>query len=139
MADVESTRGEDGGQEDVVTKTSPRSVADTVSRLSELVKAKGMKLFAVLDQRSEARQVGLELRQTTLVLFGSPAAGTPVMAAAPLSALDLPLKVLVWEDGDQTKVSYVAPHALATRYRLPVDLAENLSGINGLTDALVAP
>jgi uncharacterized protein (DUF302 family) len=61
------------------------------------------------------------------------------MAAAPLSALDLPLKVLVWEDGDQTKVSYVAPQALATRYRLPADLAENLAGINGLTDVLVAP
>jgi uncharacterized protein (DUF302 family) len=61
------------------------------------------------------------------------------MAAAPLSALDLPLKVLVWEDGDQTKVSYVAPHALATRYRLTADLAENLAGIDGLTDALVAP
>ncbi|MGA7421023.1 MAG: DUF302 domain-containing protein [Acidimicrobiales bacterium] len=139
MAIVESTGGATGGQGEVVTKTSPRSVGDTVSRLSELVKAKGMKLFAVVDQRAEARQAGLELRQTTLVLFGSPAAGTPVMAAAPLSALDLPLKVVVWEDGDQTKVSYVAPHALATRYRLPADLAENLAGINGLTDALVAP
>ncbi len=142
MAEVESVGGATGGEGDVVTKTSPRSVADTVARLSELVRAQGMKLFAVVDQQAEARRVGLELRQTTLVLFGSPAAGTPVMAAAPLSALDLPLKVLVWEDGedgDQTKVSYVAPHALATRHRLPAELAQNLAGINQLTDALVSP
>ncbi len=78
---------------DVVTKLSPRTVAETVSRLTDLVRAKGMKVFAVIDQSVEARQVGLELRDTTLVMFGSPAAGTPVMAASPLSALDLPLKV----------------------------------------------
>jgi uncharacterized protein (DUF302 family) len=124
---------------DVITKASPRSVADTVSRLTELVLSKGMKVFAVIDQAAEAHQVGLDLRPTTLVLFGSPAAGTPVMAAAPLAALDLPLTVLVWEDGDQAKVSYVAPAALAARHRLPADLAKNLAGIDGLTDAVVAP
>jgi uncharacterized protein (DUF302 family) len=78
------------------------------------------------------------LRETTLVIFGSPQAGTPVMAASPLSALDLPLKVLVWADGDQTKVSYYAPAALAASHHLTADLAANLSGINALTDALVA-
>jgi uncharacterized protein (DUF302 family) len=124
---------------DVITKASPRPVADTVSRLTELVAAKGMKVFAVIDQTAEARQVGLELRPTTLVPFGSPAAGTPVMAAVPLIALDLPLKVLVWEDGGQVKVSYESPAALAARRGLPADLAQNLAGIDGLTDALVAP
>jgi len=104
-----------------------------------MIAAKGMKLFAVIDQAEEARQVGLTLRETVLVIFGSPAAGTPVMAAAPLSALDLPLKVLVWSDGDQTKVSYYAPAALAARHHLGPDLAANLAGIDGLTDALVAP
>jgi uncharacterized protein (DUF302 family) len=134
------TDGEVAREEvDVVTKISPRSVADTVSRLTDLVAAKGMKVFAVIDQAAEARRVGLELRPTTLVLFGSPAAGTPVMAAVPLVALDLPLKVLVWADGDQATVSYVAPAALAARHRLPADLAANLAGIDGLTDALVAP
>lgn len=123
---------------DVVTKASPRSVADTVSRLTELVVAKGMKVFAVIDQAAEARQVGLELRPTTLVLFGGPAAGTPVMAAVPLVALDLPLKVLVWQDGDQVQVSYVAPAALAARRGLPAELAQNLAGIDGLTDVVVA-
>jgi len=104
-----------------------------------MIAAKGMKLFAVIDQAEEARQVGLTLRETVLVIFGSPAAGTPVMAAAPLSALDLPLKVLVWSDGGQTKVSYDAPAALAARHHLGPDLAANLAGIDGLTDALVAP
>ena len=80
----------------------------------------------------------LDLRETTLVLFGSPAAGTPVMAAAPLAALDLPLKVLIWNDAGQTKVSYTSPRELATRYDLSDDLAGRLAGIGPLTDALVA-
>jgi uncharacterized protein (DUF302 family) len=122
----------------IVTKLSPRSVADTVARLTELVHAKGMTLFAVIDQRAEALAAGLELRETTLVVFGSPAAGTPVMAAAPLAALDLPLKVLVWDDDGRTQVSFTAPAALAARYGLGADLAGNLAGIDALTDALVA-
>src|SRR6516164_1230889 len=123
----------------VVTKLSPLPVAGTVAKLTGILSAKGVKLFAVIDQSAEARQAGLSLRETTLVIFGSPAAGTPVMAASPLSALDLPLKVLVWDDQGQTKVSYVAPDALAARYHLGADLAGNLAGINALTDALVAP
>ena len=123
---------------DVVTKLSPRSVAETVSRLTDLIAAKGMKLFGVIDQSVEARQVGLQLRETTLVSFGSQAAGTPVMAASPLAALDLPLKVLVWADGEQTMVSYYAPATLAARHHLSADLAERLAGIGPLTDALVA-
>jgi uncharacterized protein (DUF302 family) len=122
----------------IVTKLSPRSVIDTVSRLTDLVAARGLKLFAVIDQSAEARLAGLELRETTLVMFGSPAAGTPVMVAAPLAALDLPLKVVVWADGEQTKVSYVAPSALAARHHLGAELAGNLAGINPLISALVA-
>jgi uncharacterized protein (DUF302 family) len=130
---------EPSNEADIVTKLSPRSVSDTVSRLTEMVRAKGMKLFAVIDQAAEARGAGLRLRDTTLVIFGSPAAGTPVMAAAPLAALDLPLKVLVWTDGEQAKVSYYSPAALAARHNLSADLAANLAGIDPLTDALVAP
>jgi len=122
----------------VVTKVSPRSVQDTVSRLLEVVDAKGMKVFAVIDQCEEARRVGLKLRETTLVIFGSPSGGTPVMDAAPLAALDLPLKVLVWANGDQTNVSYTAPDVLAARYGLEPDLSRNLAGIDALTDGLVA-
>jgi uncharacterized protein (DUF302 family) len=122
----------------VVTKLSSRPVADTVARFTGLVGAKGIKLFAVIDQAAEARQAGLDLRDTTLVMFGSPAAGTPVMDASPLAALDLPLKVLVWDDAGQTKVSYNAPAWLAARHHLSTALAPNLAGIDALTDALVA-
>ena len=97
----------------------PPPVADTVARLLDLLGSKGIKVFAVIDQQAEARAVGLDLRETTLVIFGNPAAGTGVMAAAPLAALDLPLKVLVWaEPGRGTFVSYTAPAALAARYGL---------------------
>jgi uncharacterized protein (DUF302 family) len=128
-----------GNEADVVTKLSPRPVADTVSRLTGMIAAKGMKLFAVIDQSAQAREAGLDLRPTTLVIFGSPAAGTPVMAAVPLAALDLPLKVLIWDDAGQAKVSFYTPASLAARHRLSADLAANLAGIGPLTDALVAP
>ncbi|HEX4831590.1 MAG TPA: DUF302 domain-containing protein [Trebonia sp.] len=123
----------------VTVKDSPRSVGETVARLDGLLTSKGMKVFAVIDQRSEAASAGLELRETTLVIFGNPAAGTPVMDAAPLAALDLPLKVLIWDDSGQTKVAYYSPAALAERHGLPARLAAGLAGIDPLTDALVLP
>ena len=122
----------------MTTKESPRSVEDTVARLKGVLDSKGIKLFAVIDHSGEAKAAGLELRDTKLVIFGSPVAGTPVMAAAPLAALDLPLKVLVWDDGGATKVSYTAPAALAERYGLSDDLAARLAGIEALVDAVVA-
>jgi uncharacterized protein (DUF302 family) len=91
----------------------------------------------VIDQSAEAARVGLELRQTTLVLFGSPEAGTPVMDAHPLAAVDLPLKVLVWDQEGRTQLSYTAPSALAARYGLSDELAARLSGIVAVTDAAV--
>src|SRR5215472_8588811 len=131
----DSTREPD----EIVTKLSPRSVPDTVARLTGILRDKGLKLFAVIDRSAAAAAAGLALRETVLVIFGNPAAGTLVMQAAPLSAVDLPLKVLVWADGAQTKVSYVAPAALGTRYGLSADLTARLAGIDPLTDALVAP
>jgi uncharacterized protein (DUF302 family) len=132
---AEAERGSEAG---VVTKVSPRSVSETVARFTDLLKTKGVRLFAVIDQAAEARQVGLELRDTTLVLFGNPKAGTPVMVASPLSALDLPLRVVVWADGQLTKVSYPATSALAARHHLSPELAANLSAIDALTDTLTA-
>lgn len=122
----------------VVTKVSPRSVAGTVDRLVTLVSDKNMKVFGVIDHSGEAKNVGLDLRDTKLVIFGSPTVGTPVMVAAPLAALDLPLKVLVWDDRSTTKISYTAPAALAGRYRLGQPLADRLAGIDALTDAVIA-
>ncbi len=121
----------------IVTKLSPRSVDETVARLSGILADKGLKQFAVIDHSGEAEAVGLHLRDTKVVIFGSPPAGTPVMEAAPLAALDLPLKVLVWADDDQTKVSYTAPALLAARYGLSDELAARLVGIEAITDALV--
>ena len=129
----------DDNEPGVVTKVSPRSFADTVARLTELLSAKNVKVFSVIDQRAAAREAGLDLRDTTLVIFGSPAAGTPVMDAVPLAALDLPLKVLIWDDAGQTKVSYVAPATLAARHHLTAELAGRLAAIDPITDALVAP
>jgi uncharacterized protein (DUF302 family) len=140
MARADGRAGTGGaGVAGVVTKASPRSVGDTVARLLALLESKGVKLFAVIDQQAEARAVGLDLRETTLVIFGNPAAGTGVMAGAPLAALDLPLKVLVWAEPDQgTSVSYTAPAALAERYGLGAESRAVLEAVDGLTDALVA-
>jgi len=123
----------------VVTKASPRSVAETLQRLTGLIADKGLKLFAVIDHSGEAEQVGLEMPDTKLVLFGSPAAGTPVMVAAPLAALDLPLKVLVSADGEGSVwVSYNAPDFLAARHHLSDELRARLEGVEAISDATVA-
>ena len=123
--------------DEVVTKVSPWSVADTVARLSAVIAAHGARLFAVIDHSGEAAAVGLELRDTKLVIFGSPDSGTAVMDAAPLAALDLPLKVLVWADGHQTKLSYTSPASLAARYDLSEALARRLSSIESITETVV--
>ena len=104
----------------------------------EIVESHGSKVFAVIDQRAEARVVGLELREMTLVIFGNPIAGTPVMESSPLAALELPLKVLVWADGAQTKVSYVATDSLMATYHIATALRGNLAAIDALTDSLIA-
>lgn len=122
--------------EGIITKDSPQPVAATVARLVELLLSRGLKVFALIDHSGEAKQAGLELRDTKLVIFGSPAAGTPVMAASPLAALDLPLKVLVWDDGGQTRISYTDPRALAARHHLTDQLSAPLAAIDKITDAL---
>ena len=121
-----------------ITKLSPLPVDATVRKFLEILESHRLKVFAVIDQRAEARLVGLVLRATTLVIFGNPIAGTPVMESSPLAALDLPLKVLVWADGAQTKVSYTATDSLMARYRIADALRANLSAIDALTDALIA-
>jgi uncharacterized protein (DUF302 family) len=123
---------------DYTTKDSPLAVAETVERLTGLISDRGIAIFATIDQRAAAQSVGSDLRDTVLIVFGSPAAGTPVMEAVPMAALDLPLKVLVWDDEGQTRVSYLAPAALAARYAIPAELAAPLAAIDKLTDAGLA-
>jgi uncharacterized protein (DUF302 family) len=95
-----------------------------------------MKIFAIVDHSGEAKRHGLDLRDTKVVLFGSPTAGTPVMQESPLAALDLPLKVLVWDDSGRTTISYTDPDTLAERHHLSAEMASRLNGIGPLTDAL---
>jgi ribose 5-phosphate isomerase A len=122
----------------LTTKLTSLSVPDAVARLTELLRDKGVTLFDVVDHSGGAAAVGLELRETRVAIFGSPQAGTPVMQAVPEAALDLPLKVLIWRDGGQTKLTYAPPAELAARYGLSDELAGRLAAIDAVTDALVA-
>jgi uncharacterized protein (DUF302 family) len=121
----------------MVSKPSPWTVAETVSRLRDVIASKGLNLFAVFDHSAQAEAHGLALRDTKVVVFGSPEAGTPVMQASPLAALDLPLKVLVWDDDGQTRLAYAPPAELAARYDLDDELAARLAGIDAVTDAVI--
>jgi uncharacterized protein (DUF302 family) len=121
----------------VITRVSPWSIAEMVERLTAAMRARGIKLFAVIDHSGEAAVAGLEVRDTKLLVFGSPPAGTPVMAARPLAALDLPLKPLVWDDDGRTSVSYVPPSARAARYGLTDELAGRLGGDEAVTSAVL--
>lgn len=121
----------------VVTRLSPWSVQDTVARFSAVIAAHRAELFGVIDHSGEAAAVGLQLRETKLVIFGSPDAETAVIDAAPLAALDLPLKVLVWGDGHQTKVSYTTPAALACRYGLSGALAGRLAAVETFVETVI--
>ena len=121
----------------IVTGVRSGSVEDVVDKLVTLIEHRGMKVFTVIDHSSEAKRIGSDLRDTKVVLFGSPDAGTPIMAARPLMALDLPLRVLVWEGDGQTMVSYTEPEVLAARHHLTDDLASRIAGIGPLVDELI--
>ena len=130
-------RDSEGADEAVVTKQSPWSMGDTLARLSAVVAARGMEVLATIDHSGKARDVGIDLRDTTLVFFGSPSAATPVMQAAPLAALDLPLRVVVWDDGYHTLLSYPAPAAVARRYGLAGDLAAVFASLDAIVTTVI--
>ena len=124
----------------IVSRRSPHSVADTVAKLSDLISAAGATLFAVIDQSGEAEKAGLTLRDTKLLIFGSPAAGTQIMAADPLAAIDLPLKIVVWPDDDGTVwMTYLDPAWLAARHGLTGPVAAPLSAPAALTEKAATP
>ena len=122
----------------IVNTRSPHNVSETVSILSIEIAGAGATMFAVVDHSGEAARVGLSLRDTKLLIFGNPKGGTPVMQAAPLAAIDLPLKLLVWTDGDQSLISYTDPAALAARYGLSDELTTPLAGVVAIADAALA-
>ena len=112
----------------IVDIPSNRSVDQTVEKLKALLQAKGVTLFALVNHSGEAEQAGMKMRPTKLLIFGSPKAGTPLMLAAPSIAIDLPLKILVWEDGqEKVWVSYNSPAYLQTRHGVPSDLLQNIA------------
>lgn len=112
----------------IVDESSAHTVDETVDKLKNILQAKGVTLFALVDHSGEAEKVGMKMRPTKLLIFGSPAAGTPLMLATPSIAIDLPLKILVWEDS-QGKVwlSYNSPAFLAARHSLPQEFLKNLA------------
>lgn len=122
-----------GTPEGSVTKPSPYSVDDTIERIEAALRSHNLALFALVDHSGEAARVGLSLRPTKLLIFGSPKAGTPLMAASPLLGLDLPLKALVWQDdAGQVFVSYNSTEYLAARHHIPDELLRNIAGIDPL-------
>jgi len=117
----------------IVDIPSRHLVDETVEKLKGILKAKGITSFALVDHSGEAEKVGMKMRPTKLLIFGNPKAGTPVMLAAPHSAIDLPLKILIWEDASaKVWVSYNCPAYLQQRHNFPPELVENISVIETL-------
>jgi uncharacterized protein (DUF302 family) len=117
----------------IIDTPSNHSVDQTVEKLKGILRAKGVTLFALIDHSGEAEKVGMKMRPTKLLIFGSPKAGTPLMLATPSIAIDLPLKILVWEDGNgKVWVSYNSPEYLKERHGLAQDLLANIALVGTL-------
>jgi uncharacterized protein (DUF302 family) len=122
----------------LVHVASSRSVPETLTKLQAVIEARGLKIFALIDHSGEAEKAGMHMRPTQLLIFGSPKAGTPLMIAAPTLAIDLPLKALVWEDGEgKVWVTYNSPDYLQQRHGIPVDLVKNVAGVGALVEKAV--
>ena len=112
---------------------SPYSVPETVTRLESVLRASNLTVFALVDHSGEAKKVGLAMRPTQLIIFGSPKGGTPLMVASPTLAIDLPLKALAWEDADgKVWLSYNSPDYLKRRHEIPDDLLKNIAGVGAV-------
>ncbi|HET9366052.1 MAG TPA: DUF302 domain-containing protein [Candidatus Angelobacter sp.] len=110
------------------------SVNEMTAKLKGILQAKGVTLFALIDHSGEAEKAGMKMRPTKLLIFGNPKAGTPLMLAAPSSAIDLPLKVLLWEDAQgKTWASYNSPEYLQERHGLPQELLPTIAVVEALT------
>ena len=120
----------------IIDVPSNHSVDQTIETLTRILAAKEVTLFALIDHSGEAAKVGMTMPPTKLLIFGSPRAGTPLMLAAPSSAIDLPLKILVREDADgKVWVSYNSPAYLQQRHNLPQELLPNIAVVEGLVAA----
>ncbi len=123
----------------IVSIESPYSVDVTLSRLKALIATKKLTLFAHIDHAAGARQAGLQMREEHVLIFGHAKAGTPLMVERPLLALDLPLKILVWQDeAGKVWASFTAPAFLAQRYGISPELLKNISGVEPLIKEALA-
>ncbi len=117
----------------IISKPSKHSVDETVEKLKGILSSRKITLFALIDHSGEAEKAGIAMRPTKLLVFGNPKAGTPLMLAAPTSAIDLPLKILVWEDaGGKVLISYNSPAYLQERHGLPQELLPVIAGVEAL-------
>jgi uncharacterized protein (DUF302 family) len=117
----------------IIDKPSNHSVDETVAKLKNILQSKGVTLFALVDHSGEAEKAGMKMRSTKLLIFGSPKAGTPLMLAVPSVAIDLPLKILVWEDVQgKVWISYNSPEYLQERHGLPQELMQNIAVVETL-------
>jgi len=129
----------DDSERGLTTLVSPHPVQETLKRLEDLIVARGLKLFARIDHGGEAEEAGLKMNPAQLLIFGSPVAGTPIMVAAPTSAIDLPLKVLVWgSDDGAVHVTYNNPEYLGWRHGIPSELLKNIMGVRPLVEKALA-
>jgi len=120
----------------IVRISGKHPVDETVEKLRGILQTRGVTLFAVVDHSGEAAKAGLQMPNTKLLIFGNPKAGTQVMLAAPSIAIDLPLKLLVAEDGaGKVWISYNSAQFLAERHGVPPDLVKVLAAIEGLANA----
>src|SRR5205823_650849 len=121
--------------EGILTRSSPFSVEETLQRLQEAIHSRNLILFAHIDHSGEARRIGLKMQEAHVLIFGNPKGGTPLMIASPLLALDLPLKVLVWQGADdRTWMSSTSAAYLKVRYDLPQELAGNLAVVDAVIE-----
>jgi uncharacterized protein (DUF302 family) len=119
--------------EGIVTRPSPFSVEETLERLQEIIRSRNLILFANINHSGEARRVGLTMQEAHVLIFGNPKGGTPLMIASPLLALDLPLKVLVWQSADnQVWVSTSSVTYLRDRYAIPQELVSNIAVVDAI-------
>ena len=117
----------------IIEIPSAHSVNETVDKLKAILQAKGVTLFAFVDHSGEAEKAGLKMPATKLLIFGSPKAGTPIMLAAPTIAIDLPLKILIWEDRQgKIRVSYNSAKYLKERHNVPDELMQALLVVEAL-------
>src|SRR2546421_4994785 len=130
-----TTPGTPPSVEGIVTRPSPFSVEETLERLQAAIHSRNLNIFAHIDHSGEARRVGLKMQEAQVLIFGNPKAGTPLMIASPLLALDLPLKLLIWQsDDDRVWVSTTSVAYLKARYAIPQELIGNIAGVDALIE-----